>query len=36
MGGVVKLATLNAEVRKNSVTINGRPTAWPNGSAFRP
>jgi hypothetical protein len=33
--GIVKLATLNAQVRQTSVTLNGRPTAWPNGTAFR-
>ena len=34
--GIVKLASLNSQVRRDSVTINGRATAWPNGTAFRP
>ena len=34
--GIVKLASLNGQVRNNSVTINGRSTAWPNGTMFRP
>ena len=34
--GIVKLATLDSEVRQNSITINGRSSAWPNGTAFRP
>jgi hypothetical protein len=34
--GIVKLATLNGEVRQSSVTIKGRSTAWPNGTMFRP
>lgn len=32
---IVKLATLNAQVRRDSVTLNGRAGAWPTGTAFR-
>jgi hypothetical protein len=34
--GVQTLASLTAQVRKGSVTLNGRSTAWPAGTAFRP
>lgn len=34
--GIVKLATLNAHVRKDSVTINGQLDEWPRNTAFRP
>jgi len=30
------LASLTAQVRRDSVTLNGRSTAWPAGTAFRP
>ncbi|MCA1579695.1 MAG: hypothetical protein LC794_20310 [Acidobacteria bacterium] len=33
---IVKLASLNAQVRRDSVTLNGRSQAWPVGTAFRP
>jgi hypothetical protein len=33
--GIVKLASLNAEVRRDSVKLNGLATAWPQGTAFR-
>ena len=34
--GLVALASLNAQVRKESVSINGRASAWPAGSIFNP
>lgn len=33
---IVKIASLNAQVRRESVTLNGRSQAWPVGTAFRP
>ena len=34
--GIQTLASLTAQVRKGSVTLNGRSTAWPPGTPFRP
>lgn len=34
--GIQILASLTAQVRKESVTLNGRSTEWPTGTAFRP
>lgn len=34
--GIQTLASLTAQVRKESVSLNGRSTAWPVGTAFRP
>jgi hypothetical protein len=33
--GIVTLASLNAQVRRDSVTLNGRSSEWPVGTAFR-
>jgi len=33
--GIVTLASLNAQVRRDSVTLNGRSSEWPSGTAFR-
>ena len=33
---IVKLASLNAQVRRDGVTLNGRPGPWPPGTPFRP
>jgi hypothetical protein len=34
--GIQTLASLTAQVRRDSVTLNGRPTTWPAGTPFRP
>lgn len=33
--GIVALTSFTAQVRRDSVTLNGRPTAWPAGTIFR-
>jgi len=33
---LVKLASLNAQVRRDGVTLNGRSGPWPPGTPFRP
>ena len=34
--GIVKLASLTAQVRRDSVTVSGRSSSWPAGTVFRP